>query len=242
MTNTLQYKVLGSLATFAFILAITPLAFAAENGATGWETRASDKIELAEELLVKAEALVKGLDADDEDTAEARKDLSEIIDDVTEAREYFAAGDYRDAYKDAADAYKDATMLMRELNNEALKKNKDAAKEKREARNRELAEQRDAAKTRAQGGDCDDNGRCVRPDAKQKAVCDPNVVTNTGREARFCRNGEWKEKRDARLDDITAGFVEAADLDEDETVAIRAEIEALIRQLITLIMMSRLGN
>jgi hypothetical protein len=81
-----------------------------------------------------------------------------------------------------------------------------------------------------------------RPVLKQAVKCRADMLRDGERDRFFCRDGQWKEKRDARLKDITDGFVEAGDLSDDEAEEIRKEVEALIRQLIMLLMANRLGS
>jgi len=75
---------------------------------------------------------------------------------------------------------------------------------------------------------------------KRLAVkCKADTLRPSDRERKFCRDGEWKEKKEARMSDIVDGFIEAKDLSNEEAAQIRKEVEILIRQLITLLLANR---
>jgi hypothetical protein len=75
---------------------------------------------------------------------------------------------------------------------------------------------------------------------KREARCEEAELDDANdRERYFCRDGEWKEKREARLNDIIDGFIESDELDDESEEAIRTEIRDLIRQLIALILANR---
>jgi len=215
MSTAVQLRAIVAAFITVALFAVAPLAFAENNTDIDYEAKAEAKITLVEEMLSEL---------DEEDAAEVEEMLAE-------ARAYLEEEEYEEAYEEAVEAYEEAT--------EALSDEKDEDEDMDEENDDDMDDDKKRSCT-----DSDTRRECVKDHLKEKreAKCAALDEDDASKNRMFCRDGDWKEKRDARLDDITAGFVKAADLNEDETVAIRAEIEALIRQLIALIMMSRLGS
>ncbi|MAZ29958.1 hypothetical protein CL655_01610 [bacterium] len=242
MSITLRTHLLGSIAALALMFAIAPMAFAEETGDTDWETKAGDKIELVEGLLEDAEALIDDLEEDSDDRAEAEEDLAEAEADLDEAIASFDAEEYEDAYEEAVDAYEEVSELIDELTEDATEDEDDDDEDMDEDEDEDEDEEEDDKSDRCDRPGVGNKRYCETGDARKvphAVKCKVDMLRDGERDRKFCRNGEWVEKREARLDDIMDGFIAAGDLDDEEAEAIRAEIQELIRKLIMLILLNR---
>ena len=208
------------LALGAFTI-FTPLAFAEEDVDTDavettdvdYEEKAEDKIELVEEALEEAEEYDEEV-ADEAVRSERAEVREEIKDILSEARELWNDGEYEAAYELAREAYG------------MIDKHKNAVK----------------AKAKRVYENCTDEDGCENKMKKRAVACKVDMLEDGEEDMKFCRNGEWKEKREAKLDDIMSGFVEAADLTDEQSEQIREEVQALVRQLISLILANRISS
>ena len=248
MSTTVQNKLVGGFAALALLFAFAPLAFAEETGTTDWETKAQQKIELVDGLVANAEALIEDLEEDSDERVEAEEDLAEADEVLTEATTAFEAEDYEEAYEKAADAYTEVSDLidhLKEDEEDDTDENEDEDNDKKHPTACKKDVRGYAYGMRAK---CDDDGRPVAERVrelkdKRKARCEEAALDGeVDRKDYFCRAGKWKEKREARLDDLLAGAVEAADLTDEQAEVIREEMIDLIRQLITRLFQARTGS
>lgn len=247
MSTTVQTRLVGGLAALALLFAIAPAAFAEEKDTPDWQTKANDKIELVEDMITDAEALVADLEEDSDDRAEAEEDLAEAEEDLAEATASFEAEAYDEAYEEAVDAYEEVSELIDDLkeedDDEDEKEDEDDDKKYPAACKKDV--RGNAYGMRAQ---CDDETRPIadrmrEQKEKRELRCEAAALDDeVDRKDYFCRNGEWREKREARLDDLLGGLVDAADLTEEQAEVIRDEMVELIRQLITALFAERFGS
>jgi hypothetical protein len=237
MTTTLPAQLLGIALAALLALGFAPLALAEED--TDWEEKAAEKIELVEELVADAEELMEELDEDEDDFDE---DLDEALEYLAAAEAAFDDEEFEEAYEEAAEAYEEVSELINELKEEQYEDD-----EEKENDDDEKDEDDYGDDDKYEDKDDDEYVSKQKADRKERAAeqrkkCRMDMLRDGERDRKFCRDGEWKEKREARLSDITDGFIEADELDGEEVEAIRQEIEDLIRQLVMLIMMARLGS
>lgn len=193
----------------------------------------------------------------DEETTTEEADMEEEMDEEMDDEEEMSDEEYEDMAEDKIDLVEDALADDEEADDSEEGESKRGKVKALLAEARELHQAgehraayakakeafqmlnryKEAAKDHVKEECMDDDG-CAHMGKKKRVVCKMDMLKDGERDRKFCRNGEWKEKREARLEDLLAGFVEAADLDEEQTEAIRGELQSLIRQLI----MRMLGN
>lgn len=240
---TLRINLVGSILAALLLVAFAPLAFAEENTETDWETKAHDKIELVEDLVLDAEALIEDLEEDSDERTDAEEDLADAEADLAAAKTHQDDEEFEDAYDEAVDAYGTLTDLIEDLTEEDDDEDNESKEDGDDDSNNRPAACEKEVRGNAHGlrAKCEGTHPAEYLKEKRAAKCEEAALDEErDRTDYFCRNGEWREKREARLNDIMSGFIEAGDLDDEQAEAIRDEVEELVRKLIALIMANRL--
>lgn len=202
-----------------------------DNGADAMEA-----IEDARDEIAKAEAALKRVT--NRELALSKKTLAEAKDMLEKAEAAAAADDYGTA-ENKAEAAEDLAHLARtKYIGKAVVAIKDHCDDDSDESDEDEEDDDDSNEDDSDEDDSDDDKKKC-PVVKQAIKCKVDMLRDGERDRKFCRDGEWKEKKEARMSDIVDGFIDSKDLTEEESAAIRKEVETLIRQLIALIMKSK---